>query len=239
MTVERVADGPSPFDRFAREYDEWFTGGGRLVFATEVEAFRRVVQGLPGPWLEIGVGSGRFAEALGIESGIDPSVKLLEMARTRGVGAVLAGGEQQPFRAASFGTAFLIVTLCFLHRPGDVLREAARVVIPDGKVVLGLVLKDSPWGRFYREKGEQGHRFYRHATFYGYDELVALLRVAGFGVERVVSTLLKSPGSVDRKEEPREGYIPDAGFTVVVAAKERRHTDFQARPQDSRDRLLP
>ena len=35
MTVERVADGPSPFDRFAREYDEWFTGGGRLVFATD------------------------------------------------------------------------------------------------------------------------------------------------------------------------------------------------------------
>jgi len=31
---------------------------------------------LPGPWLEIGIGSGRFAQALGIETGIDPSIKL-------------------------------------------------------------------------------------------------------------------------------------------------------------------
>jgi len=34
----------------------------------------------------------------------------------------------------------------------DVLKEAKRILIPDGKLVLGLVLKESPWGQFYEQE---------------------------------------------------------------------------------------
>jgi hypothetical protein len=39
--------------------------------------------------------------------------------------------------------------------------------------------------------------------------------------ERTVSTLFQSPGEVKDVEEPREGYFPDAGFTIIVAGKEK------------------
>lgn len=209
----------SPFDDLAPEYDAWFDKEGSLIFFIEVRAFRALLPSLLKPWLEIGVGSGRFAQALGIETGVDPSYKLVEMARKRGINAFLGRGEQELFDEESFGTVFLIVTLCFLDLPLDVLREANRILMPDGKIVLGLVLRESPWGKLYQQKKDEGHRFYRYAKFYRCDEVARLLVRAGFVTEKIVSTLFQQPGKVRYVEEPREGYFPDAGFTVLVAGK--------------------
>jgi len=209
----------APFDELAKEYDAWFDREGSLIFFIEVQAFKALLPSLPKPWLEIGVGSGRFAQALGIGTGLDPSIKLVEMARRRGVTAFLRGGEQELFDEESFGTVFLIVTLCFLDSPLDVLKEANRILMPGGKIVLGLVLKESPWGQFYQAKKAQGHRFYKYATFYSGDEVVKLIVQAGFVTEKIVSTLFQKPGEVKSVEEPREGYLPDAGFTIIVAGK--------------------
>jgi SAM-dependent methyltransferase len=174
---------------------------------------------LPKPWLEIGVGSGRFAQALGVGTGVDPSIKLVKMARRRGITAFLGQGEQELFGEESFGTVFLIVTLCFLDYPLGVLKEASRILLPGGKLVLGLVLKESPWGQFYQMKKAQGHRFYKFATFYSFDEVAGLIEQAGFSTEKTISTLFQSPGEVHHVEEPGEGYFPDAGFTIIVAGK--------------------
>jgi SAM-dependent methyltransferase len=209
----------SIFDKLASEYDAWFDGEGKYIFASEVEAFRKILPSMPKPWLEIGAGSGRFAQALGIELGIEPSHKLAEMAKSRGIKVILGRGEQELFREKSIGTVFLIVTLCFLGAPLDVLLVANRILMPGGKLVLGLVLKDSPWGKYYQQKKAEGHRFYRYATFYEFDEVLRLLYQAGFSVERVVSTLFQKPGRVSQIEAPREGYFPEAGFTVIVAGK--------------------
>jgi SAM-dependent methyltransferase len=224
-TVERNAairrhnGSLSPFDELASEYDAWFDGEGSLIFFIEVKAFQELLPKLPKPWLEIGVGSGRFAQALGIETGVDPSIKLVEMARGRGINAFLGRGEQETFDEESFGTVFLIVTLCFLDSPLDVLRETNRILVPGGKLVLGLVLKESPWGQFYQVKKAEGHRFYKYATFYSCDEVVRLIVQAGFLTEKIVSTLFQKPGEVQHVEEPKEGYFPDAGFTIIVAGK--------------------
>jgi len=209
----------SPFDDLALEYDAWFDREGSLIFFIEVQAFKSLLPSLPKPWLEIGVGSGRFAQALGIETGVDPSTKLVEMAKHRGVTAFLGRGEQELFDEESFGTVFLIVTLCFLNWPLGVLKEANRILMPGGKIVLGLVLKESPWGQFYQRKKAKGHRFYKCATFYKYDEVAKLLEQAGFSIEQVISTLFQRPGRVKRMELPHRGYSSSAGFTIIVAGK--------------------
>ncbi len=215
----------SPFDDVALEYDAWFEGEGKLIFATEVRAFEGLLSSLPKPWLEIGVGSGRFAQALGIENGVDPSFKLVKMARRRGITAFLGRGEQELFDEESFGTVFLIVTLCFVDSPLAVLKQAYRVLVPHGKIALGLVLRGSPWGKFYQQKKKQGHRFYKYATFYTCRDVVRLLVRAGFLVEKVISTLFQEPGKVHRVEEPREGHLPNAGFTVILAGKQGVNTE--------------
>jgi peptide deformylase len=209
----------TPFNDLALEYDAWFDKDGSLIFFIEAQAFRQLLPSLPKPWLEIGVGSGRFAQALGIETGIDPSAGLVKMARKRGTNAFVSRGEERLFDEESFGTVFLIVTLCFLDSPLKVLKEANRILMPDGKIVLGLVLKESPWGQFYQQKKMEGHRYYKYATFYSYDEVVRLLTRAGFLTEKIVSTLFQRPGEVHRVEEPKEGYFPDAGFAIIVASK--------------------
>ena len=220
----------STFDNLAPAYDAWFDEEGKLTFAIEVRAFQEVLSSLPKPWLEIGVGSGRFAQALGIETGVDPSIKLVEMARKRGIITVLGRGEQQLFDQESFGTVFLIVTLCFVDSPLDVLREAYRILVPDGKVVLGLVLGESPWGRFYQQKKQEGHRFYKCATFCRYAEVVRLLEQAGFSIEQVISTLFQKPSGVERVELPQRGFSSRAGFTIIQAAK---HTSQVLSPESS------
>jgi SAM-dependent methyltransferase len=128
------------------------------------------------------------------------------------------------FGEESFGTVFLIVTLCFLNSPHKVLEQARRILMPGGKLVLGLVLKESPWGRFYQQKKEQGHRFYKYATFYSCDEVVRLLVQAGFVAEKIVSTLFQEPRKVHHTEDPKIGYSPDAGFTIIMAGKKQRQS---------------
>ena len=209
----------SPFDELAPEYDAWFDQEGSLIFFIELQAFKSLLAALPKPWIEIGVGSGRFAQALGIGTGIDPSIKLVKMARRRGINAFQGRGEQELFDEEPFGTVFLIVTLCFVDSPLDVLREANRILVPGGKVVLGMVMKESPWGRFYQQKKEEGHRFYKYATFYSYDDVVRLLVEAGFMTENVISTLFQKPDEVQNTEGPEEGYFPGAGFTIIVGVK--------------------
>ena len=214
-----VNNSDSPFDILASAYDAWFEEEGKLVFDIEVRAFQEVLHTLPKPWLEVGVGSGRFAQALGIETGIDPSVKLLEMAKRRGITGFLARGEEKFFDAETFGTVFLIVTLCFVNSPLAVMREAHRILKTEGKIVLGLVLRESPWGQFYLVKKEKGHRFYKQATFYSYQEVLELLKRCGFTTGKILSTLFQRPNEVIEMESPREDFYPDAGFTIVVAGK--------------------
>lgn len=209
----------SPFDELAGEYDAWFDKDGKNIFYIEAQAFRTLLPALPRPWLEIGVGSGRFAQALGIENGIDPSIEFARMAKKRGIKTVIGSGEQRLFDEISIGTVFLIVTLCFLNNPLEVLKEAHRILIPGGKIVIGFVPKNSPWGRFYLQKKKQGHRFYKYATFYGHLEVSKLLKQAGFVPERAVTTLFQKPGEVRHIENAKEGFSPEAGFAIISAGK--------------------
>ena len=207
------------FDHLSLIYDAWFEQEGRFAFASEVEAFRQVLPLLPKPWIEIGVGSGRFTQALDIDIALDPAIKLVEMTRSRGISVLLGKGEEAPFKNSVFGAVFLIVTLCFVDSPERVLSEAARLLKDEGKLVLGLVLKESPWGQFYQIKKETGHRFYKYAAFHSYVEVDMLLKQAGFCVEKVISTLFQNPGEVNHIEHPQQGFSQGAGFTVILASK--------------------
>ncbi|MHC1578160.1 MAG: class I SAM-dependent methyltransferase [Dehalococcoidia bacterium] len=207
------------FDSLAADYDIWFEEEGRLIFASEVEALRQVVPLLPRPWLEAGVGSGRFAQALGVDIGLDPSRKLLEMAGKRRINVILGRGEEMPFQNGVFGTVFLVVTLCFVDSPERILSETARTLRSEGKIVLGMVLSESPWGRFYQMKKSLGHRLYEYARFYNYGEVERFLKQAGFHIEEVLSTLFQNPGEVGHVEEPDRKLSREAGFTVVLAGK--------------------
>lgn len=61
------------FERLADRYDAWYEGpAGRVAFPIEVDCLRPLLAGTLPPRLEVGVGSGRFAGAPGIEVGWIP-----------------------------------------------------------------------------------------------------------------------------------------------------------------------
>ncbi len=209
----------TPFNRLAVRYDGWFDNEGRPIFQSELAAIRTLTNDLPRPWLEIGVGSGRFAAALGIDVGIDPADKLLAMARRRGLRVFQGHGENLPFADSSFGSVFMIVTICFVDDPLPVLQECHRILQPSGGLLLGFVPRDSLWGKKYVQEGERGHPFYSHAKFYTVSEVKAMLKTTGFEPERSSFTLIQPPGSAIEPEMPRAGYEPDAGFVALVARR--------------------
>lgn len=201
------------FERFAGRYDAWYEGpAGAAVFPSEVACLRPLLAGLPRPWLEVGVGSGRFAEALGVEAGLDPAAAPLALARSRGIRVVRGEGERLPFRSGAFGAVLVVVTICFADDPAALLAEARRVIRDDGAVVLGVVFAESDWGRFYRRKGADGHPFYSAARFLTRDETLTLVTGAGLRVTAARSTLYQPAADSPRPEPARDGEDPAAGF---------------------------
>ncbi len=210
--------GLEVFDREAARYDAWFESErGRALFASEVSCLRYLVRDLPRPWLEVGLGTGRFAQSLGIDVGVDPAPGVLQYADKRGVKALLGLGEALPFGGLEFGAVFVIVTLCFAGDPVALLSEARRVVSKEGCVVLGIVPAESPWGCLYRQRAVTGHAFYSQARFFRLAELKQLARRAGLRPERSASTLFQEPHCCSCEVEfPCEGEDESAGFVAML-----------------------
>jgi ubiquinone/menaquinone biosynthesis C-methylase UbiE len=119
----------------------------------------------PNDLLDIGTGTGRVLEVLGPQVGhalgIDQSREMLAVARVNLEGAGLANGTvrlgdmyQLPLPDAVFDAAVIHQVLHYAERPGDAIAEAARVLRPNG--VLVVVDFAPHMLEFLRE--EQAHR---------------------------------------------------------------------------------
>jgi ubiquinone/menaquinone biosynthesis C-methylase UbiE len=105
---------------------------------------QRVVQGVRGRVLEIGVGSGPNLPLYGREvtslQGVDPSPYLLGLARrTAGwlpfpVTLLEQSAEHLPLPDASIDTAVVTWALCSIPDPVAALKEVRRVLVPGGQL---------------------------------------------------------------------------------------------------------
>ena len=200
------------FNRYYKKYDTWYD---KNIFAylSELEAIRKVLP-QKGKGLEIGVGTGRFAAPLGIAVGIDPAKNMVKIARERGVDARLGKGERLPFKNASFDYVAIIITLCFVRNPQKVLKEAKRVLKKRGKIIIGIVNKNSFLGRFYqRKKGV----FYKQANFFSVREVRDLLKKTGFSRFFYYQTIFELPDKINAIEKPKKGF--GRGAFVLICAK--------------------
>ena len=125
------------FDAIADEYDAWYDEpDGRAILAAELACLRRLVGTCRGRWLEVGVGTGRFAAGMGIGEGIDPAARMLGSAARRGVHTCLGTADSLPFPDGSLDGVLLALTLCFIDDPAAALRECRRVLTRDGVLLV-------------------------------------------------------------------------------------------------------
>ncbi len=199
------------FNKYYKEYDAWY-GRNRFAYLSEVEAIKKVLP-KKGKGLEIGVGTGRFASRLGIRYGIDPSAKMLKIAKRRGIKTEVAYGENLPFGNNEFDYALIAITICFVNDPEKVIAESKRVLKENGRIIIGIVDKNSFLGKYYQKKKS---KFYKAARFFSAKGIVNLLKKQHFSNFSFWQAIFDFPDKIKRVEIPKRGF-GKGGFVVICA----------------------
>ncbi|WP_456438245.1 class I SAM-dependent methyltransferase [Desulfurobacterium sp.] len=200
------------FDRFYREYENWFERN-RDIYEAELELIRSLLP--QGKGIEIGVGTGRFAAPLGIKIGIEPSDAMAEVARQRGIDVLKGVAESLPVPNESYDFVLMVTTVCFVDDVLKSFKEAFRILKKSGVFIVGFVDKNSPLGKRYQEKKDKS-RFYKEATFYSTEEIVDFLKKAGFSEISIKQTLIEKDGKMLPVIKDGSG---EGGFVAVRAVK--------------------
>lgn len=203
----------SAFDERADDYDSWFERHP-AVYQSELEALSRALTG--GLGLEVGVGTGRFASFFGVKIGLDPSPAMLSLSKIREIEPVRGIAEALPFKDAVFDQVLFVTSLCFTKRPEKALMEANRVLRKNGRVVIGLIDRGSPLGQEYISKVKHS-RFYEEAVFHSTEEVLEMMRKAGFISYTTFQTIFQEPERIITPSPITEGY--GRGLFVVLSGK--------------------
>jgi ubiquinone/menaquinone biosynthesis C-methylase UbiE len=203
------------FERHAKEYDVWFERN-RAVYEAELRAVEAALPAT-GLRLEVGVGTGRFAARLGFQMGVDPSPAMAALARVRGVQVTVARAESLPFSSEQFDFVLMVTTICFIDDPHAALQEVARVLKPGGGFIVAFLDRDTAPGRRYLEK-KAHDKFYRGARFYSFEEVLSLVRCAGFSNTAEWQTIFDAPEPTTEASAVKPGH-GKGGFVVLRAEK--------------------
>jgi len=203
-----------PFDNYLSEYEQWFDNN-YFVFMSELEAIRNIMSA-KGRGIEIGVGSGIFASALGIWEGCDPSANMRSKAIERGINTIDGIAENLPYDNNCIDFALMVTTICFVDDPRKSICEIHRILKPHGELIIGFVDKDSPVGKEYLKNKEKS-LFYKDATFYSTKDVFELLWEQNFTIKKTYQTVFGTLQQVKEIQQPENGY--GKGSFVVINAK--------------------
>ena len=172
------------FDNLANDYEKWFEKHPK-IYEEEIKIIKKLLP--KGKGIEIGVGTGRFAAPLGIKKGIEPSREMAEIARKRGIEVIEIKAEEMDFNE-EFDFALIVTTICFVDDPLKTLQNTYKAVKKGGFVLVAFIDSNSPLGKFY-EKNKEKSRFYKYAKFFSKDDIINLMKKAGFSEFECVENL--------------------------------------------------
>lgn len=206
-----------PFDTHVSDYEEWFDEYP-FVFRSEVEALRQMLpegENLHG--IEVALGTGRFAEALGIKEGVEPSANMRAAAVERGIEVVDAVAEQLPYGDLRFDFVLMSFCISYFNDLHVAFKEANRVLKQNGALVVGFIDRNSLIGKYY-EKHKPESTFYKLANFYTVDKVIFELNRAGFKHFQFCQTLFGELDDIKTFEPAKTGY-GEGSFIVIQARK--------------------
>ena len=205
----------TPFDLYYAEYDAWFEKN-QYAYLSELKLVKSLVPAI-GSGLEIGIGTGRFAEPLNIKNGIDPAKKMVEICEKKGIHVLQAKAEKIPFKDSSFDYALFVTSICFVDDINKTLQEISRILKPNGSIIIGFVDKNSVLGQQYLKKKTKS-KFYKHATFFSTEEVLSLLENNKYNNIVIKQTLFKAIEIMTEVDEIDEGY-GNGSFIGISASK--------------------
>lgn len=206
-----------PFNNHVAEYEAWFEKYP-FVFQSEVLALRKMIpKGEHLRGLEVATGTGRFANALGIQEAIEPADNMRIKAIKRGIHVRDAKAEHLPYKDAAFDYILMVFCISYFKSVQDAFKEAYRVLKSGGSLVAGFLDRDSIIGREYEAK-KQFSIFYKEALFYTPERIINELKRAGFKKFLFGQTLFLQLDDIKKPETPKAGF-GEGSFVVIKAQK--------------------
>lgn len=201
------------FDQRTLEYDQWFDKHS-TVYQSEILAIQQAIpKNKTG--VEIGVGTGRFAQPLNIKFGVEPSENMARVAEQRGITVYRAYAENIPVGNATFDFALMVTTVCFLSVIPKAFSEVYRILNSHGEIILAIIDKNSELGKKY-EMEKSTNKFYKDAHFHSTEELTELLKQSDFHNFQYWQTLISL--KENEIEKPEKGF-GKGSFVVIKAFK--------------------
>lgn len=202
----------NPFEKGAEKYDSWFAENEK-VFLSELDAIKKVYD-LDKKTIEIGVGTGIFAEALGIKYGLEPSKEMAKLGKARGIEIIESEAEEMPIADATYEQAIMITVDCFLNDVEKAFNEINRILTADGVAIIVSLNRETTLGKIYNEN-KNNDEIYKWAEFHSAEEIIEMLAKCGFNIKDIYQTV---SGFENKYYEVQNGY-GEGIFTVFKAVK--------------------
>ncbi len=208
-----MTDTSIAFDQNTLEYDNWFEKH-QGAYQSELLAIQRAIpKNKTG--IEIGVGTGRFAQPFNIQFGVEPSENMARVAEQRGIKVYRTFAENLPIENEIFDFALMVTTVCFLADIPKAFAETHRILKPQGEIILAIIDKNSILGKQY-QKEKSKNKFYQGVHFHSIEEITQLLTQSGFHSFSYWQTLTTT--NLNVVEQPQTGF-GIGGFVVIKASK--------------------
>jgi len=240
----------SEFSALSHNYDRWYqTPLGRYIDESERSAILELLKPYKGEMiLDVGTGTGIYLlEAVRFGAhviGIDISVNMLNVLGKKiknkkiypQVDLLVADAENLPFRSNLFDKIICNTVLEFLLHPVQALKEFNRIILLDGKVVMGVLTSTSLWALKRRVNNLTVEDIWSKARFFSLRTLRKISDQAGFIVEKARWSVF-APPNCPRKLLPMYIWLEDklnslpvircfGAFLVVRLSKKPSETYF-------------
>jgi ubiquinone biosynthesis O-methyltransferase len=205
---ERRVGGAQPAEELTESYVRWRSSRlGRITDALE----RQLLAGLLGrvagkKLLDVGCGDGAMAFELARQgatvTALDADPSMIAAARLRAeneaarIQLVEGNAESLPFDDAIFDVVVAVTVLCFVQDAEHAVTEIARVLKPEGRLVIGELGRWSLWAAQRRMRGWLGHPVWRAVKFRTAADLRRLAEAAGLRVVEIHGAVHYPPCSV-------------------------------------------
>jgi ubiquinone/menaquinone biosynthesis C-methylase UbiE len=200
------------FEKFSKEYDGWYDAN-RFAYESEINCLKKFIPN-QGMGIEVGAGTGRFSIPFGIKVGIEPAWAMTKIAKSHGIQVCGAVAESLPIIDQSYDFVLFATTICFVYDLEKSLQEARRILKKKGKIIIAMVDKDTPLGRNYESKKNEG-KFTRFAHFYSINEILESLKSLQFTRLKVSQTIFDYPENMTSAEPCMDGY--GKGLFVILS----------------------
>lgn len=203
------------FEKYFDQYDKWFVKHFK-AYQSELKALQQAK--VPGMSIEIGVGTGKFAQPLGIVYGVEPSGNMYKIAQKLNIKIVKGQAECLLIKSDIFNWAIMVTTICFVEAPFKSIKEMYRILKFGGKSSIGIIDKDSYLGRKYQLNKDKSV-FYRDATFFSSKEIISLLKMAKFKNISALQTLFGDENDIESNIQLPEYGFGKGSFVVLSGYK--------------------